>query len=287
MLLALAVAVGALLALLGDVSGGGPAPAPPSMALKELHGEVTHIGAAGIEPAEVGMALGPGDRIATGEEGRAVISRGEQPPIRLAPNTAVRLVVADDERVELELERGQVRARVRADAAALRVTNTQEGRTRAVSARQGAFAVGVREDGLMSTEVEEGEVVVEGVDGVQTVKAGERAVAWRDGRGARTTISAEPLLDVAWPKPTAKGEVELAGQVDPGSSVRLVEPVVSASTVAGPDGQFVLRAALAEGSNRVVVEVTDPSGRARRAEGQVLRDSTGPTIKVSLDRSGR
>jgi hypothetical protein len=269
------VAAGALVGMQRPVS----LPIAPLMTVREVHGEVMKIDGSGPSPAAAGTVVEVGDRVATGPEGRAVITHGDDAPIRLAPSTAVRVVAADDARLELELERGQVKARVRAESATLRVSNE----SRAVSARRGAFAVRVDERGLFSAEAEEGTVAVEGVAGVQELAAGERVVAWPDGRAARGGIPAEPLLDVAWPGATTQSQVALIGTAEPGSRVRVLAPVATPPVEVGPDGRFELLVALTEGKNQLQLEVVDASGRIRAASGTVTRDSSGPSFKIKLE----
>lgn len=285
------LAIGALVALLvvllgllvRDGEDAAPEARTPVMTVREVHGDVMRVDASGPEQASAGDGLELGDRVATGADGRAVIVPGDlgadAAPIRLAPSTAVRVVAADGGALELELERGQVKARLRSDNTTLRVSNA----ARAVTARRGAFAVRVDEQGLFSAEAEEGVLAVEGVPGVSTVSPGERVVSWPDGRGARTAVSADPLLDVRWPSATTQKQVTLVGTADPGARVRVTSPIASPPVLVGPDGQFSVVVSLAEGKNTLELEVIDPADHVRHATGEVTRDSTSPTLKISLD----
>lgn len=79
--------------------------------------------------------------------------------------------------------------------------------------------------------------------------------------------------DGAW---TNQKLVTVAGQVDPGSSVR----VNSQETTPGPDGRFHVDVLLDEGVNNIAVEAVDPVGNKTRVEQQATLDTRAPPVQI-------
>lgn len=269
-----------LLGLLGSLYtylGLEPGTAP--FTLEEVDGGVA-LGRDGVEAqAQEGVALRTGDRVRTDAEAYAILSREGGSPIRLEGNTQVQVLAVDEGMLDLELERGQVRARVRPDAGAVRLTSEGRG----VLATDADLAMAVDTDAGLAVEVDQGRVSVQGVSGVFSVDAGQRLVAARDGEGVVRDIPEELLLDVAWPEPGRVEEVTVVGQTEPGSRVRLVRPGTSEVVHAGLAGRFALPVVLAAGDNEVELAVTDPFGRSRRVTGRVRRLTDAPGLTIDLD----
>jgi hypothetical protein len=281
-------------------SAEAPKPQRAPIEVWEIEGSVRREHAGDLAAATPGMTVTQGDRILTGPDGRAVLmapppagapegTPGQ--PIRVGHGTSARLVRSTDEVVELELERGQVRARVRAPAGAPRTAVRVTAQGRAVQTADGEVAVDVDGTQRFAVEVAEGEAAIEGVQGISRVVAGERLLA-RPGQAGRVfAVTDEPLLDVKWPGATRAATVTITGTVEPGARVRWVQPGtgvdVAHEVEAGPDGRFALPISLGEGAQEVTVEVVDAFGRARRATASVVRDSTAPRIEVDLRYPGR
>lgn len=254
-------------------------PQVEALRVDEARGGVSRLRGDEEVAAELGTTLVAGDRLSTDPGAQAVIGRPGLAPIRVGGGTTVRLRSIDDDGVGLELEIGQVRARVRPGQGALAVTNA--GRT--AVATDAALSVSVDGDGLFAVDVEEGDVAIEGVPGVSAVSAGQRLLSSRDGVARRLDVPVAPLLDVQWPPVTREPVVQVAGVVEPFASVRRVDPD-GAPVRADADGRFLLAVPLAEGPQRLVLEVTDALGRTRRAEAEVRRDTTAPTFKIRFER---
>lgn len=266
----------------------------------EIEGSVQRDHGGELAAAAPGMTVSQGDRILTGPDGRAVLmapppqgapegTPGQ--PIRVGHGTSARLVRSTDEVVELELERGQVRARVRAPAGAPRTAVRVTAQGRGVQTADGEVAVAVDDEQRLAVEVAEGEATLEGVTGVSRVLAGQRVLA-RPGQSARVyAVTDEPLLDVKWPGSTRAATVTLTGSVEPGARVRWVESGAEQGAVhevrADDEGRFSLQVQLNEGAQTVTLEVVDAFGRARRATASVVRDTTAPRIEVDLRYPGR
>jgi hypothetical protein len=302
----LAIALSALVASAQPACGGAPwadqdAPKASRAPIEvwEIEGSVRREHDGQLAEAAPGMTVAQGDRILTGPDGRAVLmapppqgspegTPGQ--PIRVGHGTSARLVRSTDEVVELELERGQVRARVRAPAGAPRTAVRVTAQGRAVQTADGDVAVAVDDQQRLAVEVVEGEVALEGVVGASRLSAGQRALA-RPGQAARvSSVTDEPLLDVKWPGSTRSATVTLTGVVEPGARVRWVEggaAVGDEEARAGDDGRFALIVRLGEGAQLVTLEVIDAFGRSRRATASVVRDTTAPRIEVDLRYPGR
>jgi hypothetical protein len=244
----------------------------------EVHGDVALIDAEGrARSADLGGAIAVGDAVQTGADGTARLATPSGATVRVGRSTTARLVHAGDGALELELERGQVRARVRPGAGAVqvragdRVVRTEDGE------------VGVARDGTrVVVETTEGAATVEGKGGPRRVPAGQR-VGWRGEASWEAPVGDAPLLDVAWPTaPVARARWSLVGRVEPGATVRVLSVADVPPVVADDTGAFTVEVPLAEGETTVVLEVTDAFGRVRTASGRMVRDTTAPTLQLEI-----
>ncbi len=249
----------------------------PPLSIEVVTGTVSHERGDAVTPAEAGTTLEPGDRVRTGKEGQAVLSRAGMSPIQLGRATSLRLVSVAEDVVELELENGQVRARVRPDAGAVRLSSNGQG----VLATDATFAM-ARDDATTAVEVERGDVSVSGVSGASQVQQGERLVMMPDGTGAISSIPDELLLQVAWPEPSRAEMVRVRGKTEPGALVVVHGASASDPVRADAEGNFVSSVLLASGNNRVVITVRDTFGRERTTEAELERDTTGPAFQIKL-----
>lgn len=282
--LAIAIAVlvvAGALATWGMYAGVTDAPDP--LQIVEIEGEVQRDRDGIVTPGRVGMHLAPGDRLATGADGSAVLTRGAGAELRVGPDASVAFVAVDEGVLEMSLERGTVRARVRPDAGAVRIAQGD----RAIVATDATFGVAVGDDGQLTVESERGEVAVSGVVGASRVGPGRRLVAFPDGTTYADAVPADLLLDVAWPGTVLTDSVEVAGKADPGAQVTIAAPGGSATVRADASGAFGATVPLAPGENRVAVHVDDPMGRSRDDEATVLREAKPPTVRLQEGRARR
>jgi hypothetical protein len=249
-----------------------------ALRVQEAGGEVLRDRAGAATPAEAGAVLEAGDRVSTGVDGFAVLGRPDGASVRLGGGTSVQIAAVADDALEIELERGQVRARVRRAGETVVVGN----QGRRVSATSGEVAMSVTADGVLGAQASDG-AEVSGVVGVTSLASGERVVVAADGAAAAFRPSAEPLLDVRWPGPTAETRVSVVGTTEPGATVRFLRPAGPVEVRADNGGQFELALDLVEGEQEVEVLVTDLFGGTRRATAKIVRDTKGPAVKVQLD----
>lgn len=274
-LLCAVVALGALFVYLREPAG------PEPLSVLEVEGEVTRARATVTEPAAAGMTLEAGDELRTGRGGAAVIARGSRAPLRLEGSTTVRIEAVTDDVVEVRLQEGRIRAKVRPDASALRVL---QGR-RSVLATDAEVRIASEAGRLLSVEPERGEVAVTGVPGAGRVVAGTRLVDL-EGRGARILkLSAEPLLHVAWPRPQREGKAVVAGEAEPGSKLELMLGSTVRDVEVGLDGAFEVEVELPPGETTATARIVDPMGRTKTVRGSLRRiaDRGGtPTFELEL-----
>jgi len=274
-LLCAAVMIGAMVVYWRGPSG------PQPLSVLEVEGEVTREREEATEPATVGMLLQAGDELRTGRGGAAVIARGSRAPLRLEGSTTVRIEAITDDVVEVQLREGRIRAKVRPDASALRVV---QGR-RSVLATDAEVRIATEAGRMLSVEPERGEVAVTGVPGAGRVVAGTRLVDL-EGRGARILqLSAEPLLDVRWPRPQARDKAIVEGEAEPGSKLELVLGSEVTDVDVGLDGTFSVEVVLPAGETTAMARIVDPMGRTRTQRGTLTRtrDRGGtPTFELEL-----
>ncbi len=244
----------------------------------EIHGEVALVDAEGrSRSADLGGPLAVGESVQTGADGTARLDTASGATVRVGRSTTARVVHAGDGALELELERGQVRARVRPGNGAVVVRAGER------VVRTDGGEVGVARDGDgVTVEATEGEATVEGKGGSRRVAAGRR-VGWRGEATWEAPVGDAPLLDVAWPSaPVARAKWTLQGRVEPGATVRVVSIAGVEPVFADGSGGFTVEVPLPEGETTLVLEVTDAFGRVRTASGRIVRDTTAPTLQLEI-----
>jgi hypothetical protein len=250
-----------------------------SLGIEQVSGEVTHTRQGAAVAAAVGEQLIEGDAIRTGEDGSAVLTRGDGVAIRLSNATAVRVGAIQDDVVELELESGRVRARVRPDGGAVRLSSAG----RRVLLTDADLVLVAGGDGTLTVQAERGQAALSGVAGVHTLREGERAHAFADGASVIGPVPQELLLEVAWPPPSKASAVQLFGTTEPAARVELLARPEVAAVYSDERGKFKLELTLAEGVEEVQVAVTDALGQRKVVTGRVTRDTTGPAFRLDLN----
>lgn len=226
--------------------------------------------------ATVGRALAARDRLATGEDARAVLALGAETRIRLGPTSTIQVQAIDDQGVRLELEGGALQATVRPDAGAVRIGS----RGREVVATNADFSVGVRDD-VLQVGATRGSVSLAGVDGTR-IEAGSQATIV-DRHAEIGPVPEAVLLDVEWPQAARTRDTltKLRGTTAPGAVVRLQGPIGEEVVVrADHRGVFVAELPLAEGDNAVRIEALDVFGNRAAVDGALqTRDTLGPGFR--------
>lgn len=257
----------------------GPEDGPTQLTIESVQGDVSRNRGELSQHASIGMAVLPGDRLVTGPASTTTISRGGRSPITLDSETFVSVSRVEEGLVELNVERGRVRARVRPDGGALRLVSAG----RAVLATDATLSLAADADGGLAIAAEDGRVAVSGVGGVGELGPRAQAIVMPDGAVRSGPIPDDVLLDVAWPPRGQVARVTVQGQTEPGAWVRIFAAEVAGPVRADADGRFSMPVVLQEGENEVEVAVIDAFGRERRTSTQLVRDTKGPTFKVELD----
>jgi hypothetical protein len=250
-----------------------------SLGIGPVSGEVTHVREGSSSAAREGERLVPGDAIATGADGSAVLTRGDGVAIRLAHATEVKVGAIDDDVVELELVSGRVRARVRPDGGAVRMGSGG----RKVLLTDADIVLAAGPDGTLSAQAERGQASVSGVAGVHTLREGERLHAFGDGASVVSPVPDELLLEVSWPPPTREAKLSVYGTTEPAAKVEVLSREDVAPVYADERGRFALQLTVPEGDSELVVAVTDAFGKRRVATGRLRRDTSGPAFRLDLE----
>lgn len=276
---ALQIVVAATLVLLLGMLGFrwlGADTDPVPLVFQQVQGEVTTLRGATPVPAKVGDPLESSDRVSTGAGGRAVLGLGAGTRLELGESASLRVLGQGEDGLRLELEGGKIEARVRPDAG--RVQIGAGGRL--VSATDADFAMGLA-DGDLAVETTRGSTTLQGFDGQSELVAGQQVLVSSSGELITGPIPDSLLLSVEWPPEalTRADKLTVRGQTQPGTRVQVDG---GARAVADASGNFALELELREGENSVVVQATDPMGRASRSTWTVRRDSTGPTGEFEI-----
>ena len=139
--------------------------------------------------------------------------------------------------------------------------------------------VGVDPDGGLAVRPSRGSVQLVGIDGVQSLQAGERLGALPEQPGVVDDATMQLLLQVSWPETAVREEkARLEGRTAPYAAVRVSGPDGERQTIrAGRDGEFTASVALTEGPNTISMTASDPTGVQATAEARIERDSRPPS----------
>lgn len=277
--LGLVVLVAAFLATVTTLSTGST---DSALVLAEVDGEVTVTDAVlQTTPAEAGLRVNPLDRVATGENARAVLELGEETRIRLGPVSSIQVQAVDEEGVEIELEEGALHATVRPDSGSLRLSS----RGRQALITDGDVAMGVLPDEMLLLESTRGDAMLAGIMGASLLQEGERLVVGQEEHAEIGRIPEDLLLAVQWPENprTRKETVELPGRTEPGARVRITGSAGVTEVRADEYGAFSAEVPLYEGENPVRVEAVDLLGNTAEVRGVLERDQSGPTFRGGVE----
>jgi hypothetical protein len=226
-----------------------------------------------------GDLVGVDDVITTDHAGAAALQYGNGAQLMLAQATTMKVLEANSVGVQIELDRGEVTARVRAGAPPLNISN----RGRTVGATDADFTVMVGREGGLSAASQRGSLGLSGFGEIQGVDAGTEVHTDGQQGAVLSAVSESLLLDVEWPidEPTRSPEVEVSGVTGPYATVTVGEGRDAVRVRADRDGRFRATVGLAEGKNEVMLKVRDITGREATQVQTVRRDSTAPVIEAA------
>jgi len=262
----------------------GDAPAPAAPAVVEVAGLVERKAKGGDwAPLKPGDVLAEEDEIRTAPGARAVLKIDEG---RVEVFERDTLAVSDitAAAAELLLRKGRIAADVPGGAGgapgsgrALRIR--AEGSDAVVETKGGKFAVYADGAGTVAVAADTGGVTLSA--GGKTVELDPATIARVSPGGAPVIgpVAEKVVLEVRWPgeRSTAKKETIVAGKTEPGNRVIVGDEEVAVAA----DGSFKATVPLAEGTNRVKVEVEDVSGKKGTATSpKIVVDTISPSAKA-------
>jgi hypothetical protein len=234
-------------------------------------------------PAEVTEVLQEGDEIRTGLFSDTTLHLRGSSSVIVSANTSFVVgqdVVGEDqtERSLFELGVGQI------TAAIPRGTEHEyqfhsKGSDAVASAQQGEFSLTTDGRGTVVVDTRAGDVKLKAKGKEVVVKKGRRSVVKPNKAPSRVMpIPSSVALQVKWP-PTKidRTRTSISGHTTPGTLVM----VNGFQVRADHDGKWSLDVPLREGSNRLVVSVTDSAGNSTRRESPEIRvDTVPPGLEV-------
>ena len=261
-----------------------------ALVVTEVSGAVVRTTPEGQEDAATpGMALAAQELLTVGEGGRALLSAGdgEDTQLTLESRSSIRVLEVNRSSVRVELEGGQVSARVRLGSPTLSI----QSESRTIRAQDADFSVALGEGGVLSVEASRGAVDLSGFGAADAtpLQASQRLTALPGAAPVVGTVPEVLLRSVLWPKRAVvrEDEVTLEGEATPYATVMLSREGLAPRQVRADErGHFQGTLPLQEGENRVRVEIWDAFGRKQVAEQVIERDTRAPTIDTSITWGG-
>ncbi len=243
--------------------------------------EVRRGGQETWSPVRPGDVLSENDEVRTGLFSEAVLQLRGQSSVVVSAGSS--FVVGRDqvERASFELGLGQVTAAI-APAGERRFEFRSRGSDAVARTREGEFSLATDGRGTVVVDSRSGEVELSAAGQSTTVPKGKRSVvAPSQPPGKLMPIPSSLALQVKWPPVKMDRKVTtVSGKTSPGATLLVNGVLVRAD----PQGAFSLDVALEEGSNRVVISATDPSGNTTSAESPEIQvDTRPPGLRVDAE----
>lgn len=244
-------------------------------------GDVSRVDDRGRAAVAVGDAVRAGDALQVGDDGAAVIGVGEATRLTLEAGASIQILEVTDGAVRVELEDGAVSARVRPGGPSLGVSSQGRG----VVTTDGAFRASRAPDGTFAAEVSEGQVSVEGVEGVTSLPVGQRLTAPQGAPAAVSAAAPELLLQVAWPAPVAVDAqgASVAGETAPYARIKATcGDKACADARADAQGRFSVEVPVDSPQLPVRLEASDAMGQRAETTGDVKRAQPPPPTSAEV-----
>jgi hypothetical protein len=240
--------------------------------------EIKKQGARRWAPAKVGEVLQEGDEIHTGLFSDATLFLRGSSSVIVSANTSFVVgqdVVGEDrmERSFFELGVGQITAAIPRGAEHEYEFHSR-GSDAVASAQQGEFSLTTDGKGTVVVDTRAGDVKLKAKGKEVVVKKGKRSVVRPNKPPSRVLpIPSSVALQVKWP-PTKidRTLTTISGRTTAGALVM----VNGFQVRADENGKWSLDVPLREGSNHLVVSVTDSAGNSSRRESPEIRVDTKP-----------
>jgi hypothetical protein len=229
-------------------------------------------------PAEVGEVLQKGDEIRTGLFSDATLHLRGSSSVIVSANTS--FVVGEDivgedrtERSLFELGVGQITAAIPRGSEHEYQFHSR-GSDAVASAQQGEFSLTTDGKGTVVVDTRAGDVKLKAQGKEVLVRKGKRSIVKPDKPPSQVLpIPSSVALQVKWP-PTKvdRTRTTISGRTTAGALVM----VNGFQVRANEDGKWSLDVPLREGSNHLVVSVTDSAGNTSRRESPEIQVDTKP-----------
>jgi hypothetical protein len=235
--------------------------APLRAQVISVRGLVQTRGADGADWGQVtaGQELSADDSVRTGRNAEAKLRVGDGVEVRLSPRSEFSIRELTEGVSRVRLESGRVSASV--DENGDRVLRVEARGSDAVAETKGGrFGMVTDGKGQVAVATETGSVKLSNGGQSVTVEAGKQStVVQNKAPSAPTAVPKSLFLKVAPPPKTTTNRRRhvVSGTTAPGALVRTGDKVA----VADARGKFRVPVTLQDGANRIVVDVTDPSGR--------------------------
>jgi hypothetical protein len=231
--------------------------------------------------ANEGQELSADDSVRTGRNAEAKLRVGNGVEVRLSPRSEFSIRELTEGVSRVRLEQGRVSASV--DDNGDRVLRVEARGSDAVAeTRGGRFGMVTDGKGQVAVATETGSVKLTSAGASVKVEAGTQStVVQNQAPSAPTAVPKSLFLKVAPPPKTTTNQRRhvVSGTTAPGALVRAGDKVA----VADARGKFRVPVTLQDGANRIVVDVTDPSGRETQQRlPKVVVDRKKPGIDAEM-----
>jgi hypothetical protein len=232
------------------------AQSPETLKVRTVTGGVEVAGADGIyRRAPAGTLLSPNDRIRTDDEGSAELVAADGSTVKLLPATQATVAELSRELKKLRLGRGAIEADVRDDPT--RVFELELGDGAAARTRGASFSATSNGEGTAAVASRRGEVVLSAQGREVVIRSGQYSrIQPGKAPDAPAPIPASLFLKVAWPSPSAKRKIIIAGETAPGARVQ----IQGKWQRVGKDGAYRTELDLPDGRHQVRVHAVDVGG---------------------------
>lgn len=276
------IALGLVVLIVGIIGYFVVFPAQPvRITVVSLSGEAQIIRDGQEQRASVGSQLRIDDGFAVDETGRAALQIGRDSQLEVMESTRIRIVNVADERVQIEIDEGQVRADVRTGQPIVSILHHQQ-TVENTSQQPARFVVSVDNEDALTVRAEDGSLTLNGFAEQTALVAGQQLHAFPGEQTVVQTIPQSLLLAIAWPDSAVVREDELVleAETQPYASVVVTTNSTPQHLRASADGHVLIPVVLAEGQNTVAVTVADGMGEQVEAQQDILRQSTPPPMQV-------
>ena len=241
--------------------------------------EVKKAGRSNWVPAKVGELLMEGDEIRTALFSESVMRLKGKSSVVVSSNT--NFVIGQEllQQSSFELGMGQIHAAI-PSGSDREYAFRSKGSDAVASTKLGEFSVSTDGAGTVVVDTHAGAVKLRAKDKEVSVRKGKRSVVLPEKEPSPVLpIPTSVALRVKWP-PTKidRTQTKITGTAGPGSLVMVNGILVRTDRT----GNFSLDVPLREGSNRLVVNATDPAGNsATRESPEILVDTKPPDVQVN------